>query len=370
MNTPELRKTPLHARHLEAGARMVDFAGFHMPVQYSGVVQEHQAVRNAVGLFDVSHMGEVELRGAKAAEVADRIVTNHVANLEDGQACYTCMCRPDGGIVDDLVVYKISNEHVLICVNAANREKDFEYMQSIAGAECFIEDTGDAWAQIAVQGPRAAELVAKLTPLDLSAIRTYRFAFGEVTGVTGLVARTGYTGEDGFELYVPSAQAPKVWDALCEEGRELGVTPAGLGSRDSLRLEMCYPLYGNDIDETTNPYEAGLGWVVKLKKPVEFSGQQTLAKVKSKGVGRKLAPLQLVGRGIARAGYPIIDPTTGKNVGHVTSGTQGPSVKQAIALAYVPVELAKQGTILSVEVRGKPVEARVVERPFFKRSAE
>lgn len=366
MSDTILKKTALHARHVAAGGKMVPFAGFEMPVQYSGVIDEHQTVRSTVGLFDVSHMGEVELRGPKAAEVAERMVTNHVQKLDDGQAAYTCLCRDDGGIVDDLVLYKISREHILICVNAANRDKDFAFMAELAGDDCSIEDTGDEWAQIAVQGPKAAELVGRLTSLDLADIKTYRFAHGDAAGVPGLVARTGYTGEDGFELYVPSPQATRVWDALMESGVDLGVKPAGLGSRDSLRLEMCYPLYGNDIHEDTQPYEAGLGWVVKLKKPGDFSGRAALERAKAAGPIRKLVPMQVTGRGIARPGYPVLDER-GQAVGKVTSGTQGPSVGQAIALGYVPTPLSAVGTKLWVEVRGRPVEAAVVARPFLVR---
>lgn len=362
----ELKRTPLYDEHVAAGGRMVPFAGFEMPVQYAGVVAEHEAVRTAVGLFDVSHMGEVELTGPRAVEVADRIVTNHVGKLDDGQACYTCMCKPDGGIVDDLVVYRISSEHVLICVNAANREKDFAYMREVAAGDCKVEDTSERWVQIAVQGPRAAELVQRLTKLDLSAIGTYRFSMGEAAGTSGIVARTGYTGEDGFELYVPSESGAAVWRALLERGRDLGAQPAGLGARDSLRLEMCFPLYGNDIDETTHPYEAGLGWVVKLKKPGDFAGRDTLERLKAEGPKRKLVALDLVGRGIARQGYPVLDPA-GRRIGEVTSGTRGPTVGRAIALGYVDIAHAQVGTRLAVEIRGKPVEAEVGTRPFLKR---
>lgn len=362
----EVKKTPLHADHLAAKGRMVPFAGYEMPVQYSGVVEEHHAVRNAVGLFDVSHMGEVELTGPRALEVADRIVTNHVGKLDDGQACYTCMCKPDGGIVDDLVVYRISAEHILICVNASNRAKDFAYMQEVAAGDCELEDTSDRWAQIAVQGPKAAELVQRLTEVDLSGIKTYRFTRGAVGGTEGIIARTGYTGEDGFELYVPADDASAVWQALLTKGEDLGVKPAGLGARDSLRLEMCFPLYGNDIDETTNPYEAGLGWVVKLGKEGDFAGKAALEKIKAEGIQRKLVAIDIVGRGIARQGYPVLDPD-GNRIGEVTSGTRGPSVDRAIALAYVAKPHDAKDSPLAIEVRGKPVEAKVGARPFLKR---
>jgi aminomethyltransferase len=359
------RRTPLYDDHLRAGARMVPFAGFDMPVQYAGVVEEHRTVRRAVGLFDVSHMGEVVFTGPKAQTVVDRIVTNHVSRLVDGQACYTVMCRPDGGIIDDLVVYKFSPQRILICVNAANRAKDFEWMQHQANGECDVVDEGDAWAQIAVQGPRAAELVGRLAQPDPTGLATYHFQEGDVAGVRGVVARTGYTGEDGFELYVPSDGASTVWNALLERGRDLEVAPAGLGARDSLRLEMAYPLYGNDITEDTNPYEAGLGWVVKLKKPVPCIGHASLAEFKAQGPTRRLAPIVLRDRGIARAGYDVLDGAS--VVGSVTSGTMAPSVGKAIALAYVPAALATEGTELFVSIRGKSVPASVVKRPFLQR---
>lgn len=364
-----LKHTPLYRRHVEAGARMVPFAGFEMPVQYDGVVQEHRAVREAVGLFDVSHMGEVELRGPKAVEVADRIVTNWVARLDDGQACYTCMCRDDGGIVDDLVVYRFSHDHVFICVNAANREKDYEYMKEVADGDCSVEDTGDAWAQLAVQGPKSEQLVSRLASVNVLALPTYRFTLGEAAGVKAIIARTGYTGEDGFELYVDSEAATQVWDALVAEGARLGLQRAGLGARDSLRLEMCYPLYGNDIDETTHPYEAGLGWVVKLNKPSPFAGRAKLEAIKTEGPSRRLVPLEMLGRGIPRPGYSVLD-SDGNRIGQITSGTQGPSVERGIGLAYVPTELASQGTRLMVEVRDRSVEARITTRPFWERSTK
>lgn len=363
----ELKKTPLHDRHLALGARMVPFAGFDMPVQYSGVVNEHLAVRTAVGLFDVSHMGEVELTGPRAVEVADRIVTNDIVKLEVGQACYTCMCRGDGGIVDDLIVYKMAEDHVFICVNAANRDKDFAYMQEVAAGDCELKDTGDAWAQIAVQGPKGVELVQKIAVEDLSGIKPFRFITGTVAGAPGIIARTGYTGEDGFELYVPAADAGTVWDALMTEGAELGVQPAGLGARDSLRLEMCMHLYGNDMDERIDPFEAGLGWTVKLKTGRPFAGKEALEKKKAEGPAKRLLPLDIVGRGIARQGYPVLN-AEGEPVGEVTSGTRGPSVEKAIALAYVPTALAEVGTELAVEVRGKPIPAVVTTRPFLKKS--
>lgn len=360
----ELLRTPLFECHQRAGGRLVPFAGWEMPVQYSGVVDEHRAVREAVGLFDVSHMGEVELRGPRALEVVERIVTNQVAKIADSQAVYTVMCRPDGGIVDDLVVYRFSPERIFICVNASNREKDFEWMKAEARGDCEVVNLSDEYAQIAVQGPKAAALVGRLTKAPLEGIKRYWFTSGEVAGKGAIIARTGYTGEDGFELYVASSDGPAIWEALLEAGQELGVKPAGLGARDSLRLEMCYPLYGNDIDDTTNPLEAGLGWVVKLQKG-DFVGKAALEAVKAAGLSRKLVGFEMTGRGIARHGYPVLKD--GERVGLVTSGTQAPSLDKAVGLAYVPAALAEPGTSIDVEIRGKPVAAQVVPKPFLKK---
>jgi aminomethyltransferase len=362
--TEELGRTPLHAAHLAAGAKMVPFAGYEMPVSYSGVVDEHHAVRRAVGLFDVSHMGEVELRGPRALEVADRLVTNDVSRIADGQALYTVMCRPDGGIVDDLVVYRFSAERVFICVNASNREKDFAWMREGARGECDVVDRSAEFAQIAVQGPSAPALLERLTPAALGAVKRYWFTTGAVAGREAIIARTGYTGEDGFELYVAAEDAAAIWAALLDRGADLGVKPAGLGARDALRLEMCYPLYGNDIDETTDPLEAGLGWVVKLGKG-DFTGKAALEAKKAAGPSRRLVAFEMVGRGIARHGYPVV--AGGQQVGIVTSGTHGPTVDRAIGMAYVPVASATTGSALAIDIRGKPVEARVVDKPFLKR---
>jgi aminomethyltransferase len=359
-----LKRTPLHQTHVDLGARMVPFGGWSMPVQYSGVVDEHVTVRTKVGLFDVSHMGEVELRGPRALEVANELITNDLSKAVDGQAIYTAMCKPDGGIVDDLVVYRFSSEHVFICVNAANREKDFAWMQAHVGGRCDLVDRGDEFAQIAVQGPNAFALVQALTPAPLAGVGTYRFTTGPVAGIDAIISRTGYTGEDGFELYVAADRGPALWAALTEAGQPFGVKPAGLGARDALRLEMKYALYGNDIDETTHPLEAGLGWVTKLDKP-HFVGRDALLAIKAAGVTRKLVGLELTGRGIARHGYPVVSPADGAKIGEITSGTMGPSLEKAIAMAYVPAALSTVGTRVDVEIRGKPVEARVAKTPFL-----
>lgn len=361
-----LKKTPLHDCHVALGARMVGFSGWSMPVQYSGVIDEHQTVRNAVGLFDVSHMGEVELRGPRALEVTNRIITNDVSKIVEGQACYTTMCKPDGGIVDDLVVYRMGPEHVFICVNAGNRDKDYRWIAGQAGSDCTVINASDDWAQIAVQGPRAVELVERLAGGPLGGIKSYHFTRGNVAGKKAIISRTGYTGEDGFELYVPSADGPDLWNALLQKGRDLGVKPAGLGARDSLRLEMRYALYGNDIDETTNPIEAGLGWVVKLDKK-DFVGKDALERVKKEGPKRKLVGFEMTDRGIARHGYPVVKD--GTKIGDVTSGTMGPTINKAIGIAYVPSELSAIGTPIEIEIRGKPVKAAVQKTPFYQRPA-
>ena len=343
---------------------MVPFAGYRMPIQYTSLIEEHQTVRNAVGLFDVSHMGEVEFVGEHALETANHLVTNDLAALSDGQAAYTAMVRPEGGIIDDLVAYRFSAERVLICVNAANREKDFLWMKDEAKGRCEVLDRSDEYAQIAVQGPKAVDLVSRLADRAVSEIDKYHFAVGKIAGREAIVARTGYTGEDGFELYMDSSEGPAIWGALLERGGDLGVKPAGLGARDSLRLEMCFALYGQDITEDHNPYEAGLGWVVKLKKP-DFVGKASLERIKATGPTKKLVPFEVTGRGIARAGYPVF--AQDEPIGMVTSGTHGPTVQKAIGLAYVSAVHAQPRTPIEIEIRGRKVPAWIVSRPFLKK---
>ncbi|MBI2377106.1 MAG: glycine cleavage system aminomethyltransferase GcvT [Deltaproteobacteria bacterium] len=360
----EPKRTPLYESHVALGARIVDFAGWAMPVQYSGVVDEHQTTRRAIGLFDVSHMGEVELRGPKALEAADRLITNDIGRATTGQAVYSPMCRPDGGIVDDLVAYRFSPERVFICVNASNRSKDFEWMKSQVGKLCDVIDRSDELAQIAVQGPKAAELLGTITRVDLGAIKTYRFAEGEVAGKQAIVSRTGYTGEDGFELYVGESDGRALWDELISKGAAYGAKPVGLGARDSLRLEMKFPLYGNDIDDTTNPLEAGLGWTVKLDK-ADFNGKDALVARRAAGLTRKLVGFEMIDSGIARHGYEVF--VNGERSGVVTSGTKGPSVDKAIGMAYVPSSVAAEGNTFEVDIRGRKAKAVVVKTPFYKR---
>jgi aminomethyltransferase len=358
------RRTPLNEAHRKLGARMVDFVGWDMPVQYSSVIGEHEAVRTAVGLFDVSHMGEIEFRGPGALESANRLISNDLARCADGQAVYAGLLNEQGTFVDDVVAYRFSPEHIFICVNSSNREKDFAWMQAHAQGVKPV-DRSDDFAQIAVQGPKAPGLVQRLTKTDLSKLGTYRFTQGEVAGVQSIISRTGYTGEDGFELYCAPNDAEKLWNALLQEGQSDGVKPAGLGARDSLRTEMKYALYGNDIDDAHTALEAGLGWIVKLDKPGGFIGKEALEKQKAAGVKRKLVGFELTGSGIPRHGYPILKD--GQRVGEVTSGTMGPSVKKPIGIGYVPAELSAEGSTFDVDIRGRPVAAKVVKTPFWKK---
>jgi aminomethyltransferase len=356
-------RTPLYETHVKAGARLVEFAGWEMPVQYEGILAEHAAVRTRVGLFDVSHMGEVVFRGPKALESLNRLFTNDLSRIADGQAQYGCLCRESGGIVDDVVVYRRAADDLLVCVNAANRTKDHEWLADHAGG-ADVRNESDEWAQLAVQGPLAAQLLQRLTNVNLSALRAYRFANGEVAGVPSLVARTGYTGEDGFELFCPPGEASRLWGEIMEAGQHERVQPAGLGARDSLRLEMAFRLYGSDMNDETTPLEAGLGWVVKLDKG-DFAGRDALVRQKEQGLARKLVGFVLTDPGIPRHGYPVLQEE--RRVGEVTSGTRSPSLGMSIGLAYVPPALAAEGSTFAVEIRGRPAAAKAVKTPFYTR---
>lgn len=359
----DLRQTPFYRFHVEAGGRIIDFGGWALPVQYQGLIQEHKTVRGAAGLFDVSHMGEVWFRGPRAVEAVRHLVTNDV-NLVDGQAQYTAMCQPDGGIVDDLIVYKLSSAEVLICVNAANRHKDYAWMKdNNPFSDVSVEDESDAWGQVALQGRVAPAILQPLTDADLSALKTFHVLRATVAGVAGcVIARTGYTGEDGFEIFLPESGAEAIWPALMASGQPHGLAPIGLGARDTLRLEMKYCLYGNDIDETTTPLEAGLGWVTKLKKP-DFIGKAALVAQQAAGVPRRL--VCLTADRIARHDCPIL--ADGEVVGKVTSGTRSPSLDENIALGYVPSSLSAVGSRVQIDVRGRIAEAEVVKAPFYQR---
>ena len=358
-----MKQTPLYGRHKALGARIIDFGGWAMPVQYSGILDEHRAVRSAAGIFDVSHMGEIWFRGPRAAEAVQRLVTNDVGKLVDGGALYSCACRPTGGIVDDLIVYRRSSELFLIIVNASNVAKDFAWFQEQAGTWCEITDRSDDYALLAVQGPRAVGLVQSLTDAPVAALKSFTWRPATIAGVQADAARTGYTGEDGLELLCAAGDAEKLWDALLDAGQAVGLKPIGLGARDTLRLEARLSLYGNDLDEEHTPHEAGLTWVVKGKG---FIGEEALARQKAAGLERKLVGFVMKDRGTARHGYPIVGDD-GTPIGVVTSGSVGPTVGANIGLGYVPAALDVAGARLVIDCRGKPAAAEVVKGPFYKR---
>jgi glycine cleavage system T protein (aminomethyltransferase) len=363
-----LLRTPLYEEHVVLGGKMVEFAGWEMPIQYpSGIVAEHRAVRSTAGLFDLSHMGEVYFRGPAALGAVDRLMSSDIAGLQVGQARYGLLCNERGTIVDDVIAYRVEPETVLMVVNASNREKDVGHIRSHLASGVDLEDASMDTALIAVQGPRAAVILASVTDLEVREATIEELApFGvvaaRVAGARAWVARTGYTGEDGFEVFVPWDRAVGPWSRLMAAGESLGLTPTGLGARDTLRLESRYSLYGNEIDETTDPIEAGLAWTCKLDK--DFVGRDAVRAVKQRGPSRRIVGLVVDG-GVARHGHPVV--SSGREVGSVTSGTFGPTVGKNIALAYVPVELAKIGTEVAVRIRDREVPARVVKTPFYSR---
>ena len=363
-----LKRTPLWDRHRALGGKLVPFGGWDMPVEYTGLAEEHRAVRTRAGLFDVSHMGEIRVRGPKAFETVQRLTCNDVAALDDGKVQYSAFLTEKGTFVDDLLTYRIAADDYLLVVNASNTPKDVAWAKQLESEGASVEDQSPFWAQLALQGPFAERVLQPLTDVPLADVSYYRFASGRVLGVTAFVSRTGYTGEDGFEIYLHPNHAGEVWDAILEAGRADGVLPAGLGARDTLRLEAALALYGNDIDDTTTAWEANLGWIVKMKKG-DFIGREALAKQKEAGVTRRLAGFEVTGRGIARHGYAVsVDPASGP-AGVVTSGTQTPTVGKAIGLAYVPAGRVTPGTPLAIDVRGRSVAAHVVPTPFYKRKA-
>jgi len=368
MTDSALRRTSLYECHVALGGRIVPFAGWEMPVQYTGIVDEHQAVRRAVGLFDVSHMGELRLRGEYAAHVVDYLVTNDAKKLADGQAMYTCACNEHGTILDDLIVYRHAQDDWLIVCNASNRDKMSAHFARAARDHCDFADESDRTALIALQGPRAFDVLGAIggDASGLSSLASFRFRAAEVAGVRCTPSRTGYTGEDGVEIFCAWEDAPTLWRALMTAGKDHGIKPVGLGARDTLRLEARLSLYGNDIDETTNPIEAGLGWVVKMDKG-DFVGRATLAKVKAEPMARKLVGFEVTGRGVARHGYPLLD-AAGQKVGVCTSGSPGPTVGKNIGLGYLPASMSQIGAKFFVDCRGKSVEAVVVPTPFYKRA--
>ncbi|GAV24500.1 aminomethyltransferase [Carboxydothermus islandicus] len=355
-----LKRTPLYEEHVKLGAKMVPFGGWEMPVQYTGILEEHMAVRTDVGMFDVSHMGEIEITGKRAEQFVNYLITNDVSRLNFGDVIYTTMCYPDGGTVDDLLAYKYSTERYLLVVNAANKDKDLAHILRYRWDDVTVNDLSDETAEIALQGPRAQEILQKLTAFDLNQIKYFGFAEIEVAGVPCLVSRTGYTGEDGFEIYFAPNLATKIWSELLN----LGVKPAGLGARDTLRFEACLPLYGHELSAEITPLEAGLGWAVKFNKE-DFIGKEALLAQKNAGLKRKIVGLEMIGAGIPRQGYEIVFNQRG--VGFVTSGTFAPYLKKNLAMAMVELEAAEIGTEVDVIIRGKGVRARVISRPFYKR---
>jgi aminomethyltransferase len=362
----DLRRTPLNSLHRESGAKMVPFGDWDMPVEYAGLISEHLAVRQAAGLFDVSHMGEFEIEGEGALAFLQRVTANDVAKLSDGRAQSSALPNPQGCPKDDVILYRRAADRYLMIVNAANIEKDLAWLQSQDPSGCEVRDVSEQHALLALQGPRSEAILQALTPIDLTQVKFYRFAEGDVNGQDALVARTGYTGEDGFELLVAPDAAKAIWPALLEAGREKGLVPAGLGARDTLRLEARMLLYGNDMDETTSLFEAGLGWIVSLDEAKgDYNGRAALAEQKASGVPSTLVGFEVVGRGIARHGYPVF--LGSETVGAVTSGSYAPFLRKNIGLCYLPSDRASVGTGFDVEIRGRRVSARVVPTPFYQR---
>jgi aminomethyltransferase len=365
-NTTGVKLTPFTEKHIALGAKMHEFAGYNMPIEYSGIIDEHLTVCNAVGVFDVSHMGEFWIKGPHALDFLQRITSNNVAALVPGQAQYTCFPNEDGGIVDDLLVYQYEPEKYLLVVNASNIQKDWDWCvkHNTMGAE--MENASDRMAQLAVQGPKAAGLLQELTEIDLSAIPYYTFKVGRFAGVNDVIlSNTGYTGAGGFELYFYPEHATAIWDAIMEAGAKYGIKPIGLGARDTLRLEMGFCLYGNDLDDTTSPIEAGLGWITKFAEGKDFINRPALEKQKNEGTARKLIGFEMIDRGIPRQGYAIVDGN-GDPVGTVTSGTMSPTRKIGVGMGYVKPGYARPGTELYIDVRGRKQKIRVVRPPFRK----
>jgi len=361
-----MKKTPLNSVHHDLGAKMTDFGGWEMPVEYSGIIDEHNTVREKAGLFDVSHMGEIAVSGKDSSSFIDYLITNRVSTAPAGKVVYSPMCYPEGGIVDDLLVYKIEEDRYFLVVNASNTEKDFDWITERAAefsGEVEAEDLSRDYALLALQGPRSEEILSQLTSAGLDDMPAFSFSKIEVDGLNMLVSRTGYTGEDGFELYFDPGEAERIWQSLLKAGEEAGLKPAGLGARDTLRLEKCLCLYGNDISRDTNPLEAGLGWTVKFDKE-DFVGKEVLERIKEAGLSRKLVGFILKDRGIARHNYPILS-TGEEEIGHVTSGSYSPSLKENIGLGYVESAHARPGEEIKIKIRSRLVAAGVVETPFI-----
>ena len=362
----QLQRTPLFDVYASYGGKTIDFGGWELPVQFSSIKEEHEAVRTKAGLFDVSHMGEIVVRGEDSLAYLQKLLTNDVAKLQDGQAQYTAMCYEDGGTVDDLLVYKIAQHHYLLVVNASNIEKDFEWMQRFLFGDLSVHNVSDSYGQLAFQGPIAQSVLQRLTKQDLAEIGFFKFKTEVKIGDHEfLVSRTGYTGEDGFEIYGNPQEIITLWHSILEEGKEDGVLPCGLGSRDTLRFEACLALYGQELSKTISPLEAGISFVVKLKKEEEFIGQKALIEQKESGIPRKLVGLEMIDKGIPRHGYPVYK--NDKQIGEVTTGTQSPTLKKNIGLSLIETQFAELGTEIEVEIRGKRLKAVTVETPFYKR---
>ena len=358
------KKTPLYDKHVALNATVQPFAGYLMPIKYDTIKKEHMAVRESVGVFDLTHMGEFRVTGPDSAVFLDKLLTND-ASVEDGKAYYTTMCYPDGGIVDDLIVYKITDENYLMVVNASNLEKDWAWVQShLQSYDIKVVNESDETALVAIQGPNAQAVCSKLTTEDLETIGYYEHVTGQFAGVEALIARTGYTGEDGFEIYMKYPDAVQVWDAVMEAGKEFSITPVGLGARDTLRLEVGYPLYGNDIDHSTTPIEAKLGWVVKLKTDKQFIAREVLEQQKADKPGRYLVGMKVIGKGFPRHGTPLFSGD--RKVGIITSGSIAPALNEAVCLGYVERGFQKRGNELEAEIRGKRISVKIVKTPFYK----
>ncbi|MDF2949670.1 MAG: glycine cleavage system protein, partial [Sedimentibacter sp.] len=355
--------TPLYEKHLELKGKIIDFGGWALPVEYSGILLEHEAVRTAAGLFDVSHMGEITVKGEEAEKFIQFIVTNDISVLSNNQIAYTTMCYQDGGVVDDLLVYKYSNTDYLLVVNASNTDKDFEWIENHVFGNVEVKNVSNDYAQLALQGPQAQSVMQKLTADDLNEIKFYHFKENvNVGGINVLVSRTGYTGEDGFELYVASSDGSRLWDLLMETGKDEKLVPAGLGARDTLRFEAALPLYGQEIDKDITPLEAGLGFSVKLAKE-DFIGKEVLSRQKSEGVNRKVIGFEMIDRGIPRSHYEVY--ADGKKIGYVTTGSFSPTLKKNIGLALIEAEYSKEGTEIEISIRNKNLKAVVIKKPFY-----
>lgn len=365
--TGQLQRTPLFEAYAKYGGKTIDFGGWELPVQFSSIKEEHEAVRTKAGLFDVSHMGEILVTGSGSLEFLQRLVTNDVSKIQDGQAQYTAMCYEDGGTVDDLLIYKISDGHYLLVVNASNIEKDFEWMQKAVSGDVKLDNQSDQYGLLALQGPLAQSVLQRLTDENLSEIKAFRFKTDvKVSSHSVIVSRTGYTGEDGFEIYASPEAIVALWDEILSEGQADGVVPCGLGARDTLRFEACLALYGQELSKDITPLEAGINFVVKLKKESDFIGKAALAEQKENGVPRKLVGIEMIDKGIPRHGYAVY--ANGEKIGEVTTGTQSPSLKKNIGLALVATEFAELGLELEIEIRNKRLKAKTVETPFYKRS--